>query len=61
MQVTFLRQYTSPGGNVFRRYAATDGSLVEVRVRTGQDGFLEYTNVEAKEEALRRLQAPSTR
>ncbi len=56
MKVTFLREYTSSTGNVYRSYAVSNGSLVEVRVRTGFDGFRKYTNAEAKDEALKKAQ-----
>jgi hypothetical protein len=54
-KVRFVKQYTNWVGNVFRDYQAEDGRRVSIRVRTGRQGRWEYTNAEAKAEAVRRL------
>jgi hypothetical protein len=54
-KVRFARQYSNWAGNVFRRYQAPDGRITEVRIREGWGGRYEYTNAEAKAEAIRRL------
>jgi hypothetical protein len=40
---------------VFGDYQADDGRGVTIRVRTGRQGRFQYTNAEAKAEAVRRL------
>jgi hypothetical protein len=54
-KVRFVKQHTNWVGNVFRDYQAEDGRGVTIRVRTGRQGRWEYTNAEAKAEAIRRL------
>ncbi len=56
-QVRFVRQYTSWNGNVFQRFAASDGQVAGVQVRHGRKGPVEYTNAEAEEVAAWRLTA----
>ncbi len=51
----FVRQYTNWAGNVFRTYQAPDGLRADIRIRTGRQGRIEYTNAEAKAEAIRQL------
>jgi hypothetical protein len=54
--VKFVKQYTSVvSGNVFRMYRAPDGLIVDVRIRKGRKGRIEYTNAQAKDEASREV------
>jgi hypothetical protein len=55
VKIRFVKQYANWYGNVFRRYETPDGRIAEIRIREGRQGHYEYTNAEAKAEAVRRL------
>lgn len=55
--VRFIKEYSTWNGNRYRRYATRDGGIADVCIRRGRKGVTEFTNAEAKESAVWRLNA----